>query len=581
MAASLAALSPGAALAIGAADLQALEDRFERRFAELELRHQRHLDSLSAKIGKDSTQMEEALSLAKRCEHDIEVVSEWQRDATAQLATATATHQKNEEALNAARLFWQSAVDEMRQNAEATGASHNAMQESLQVLAVQVHDLSAARKGSLESLGNCEGDGGDAVDVQDLFSRSPWAKSLDRQVFRAAEQVKQAHCQIEALEALTTTLERKLNDEHADVRELHARWGADAAERAESMQRNELHITEFSNSYETLATDVRSSADLQKQQLQKLFEEQLALALKDVEPCNAACASLHEALESQMTQLHGERAAMRRAWDRVEALRKDDTWGFFLRNDQEQVEWRSDISRRLSELEDEVTQGSNSVWPEIGHLGCRVADLHAVLDERVPPKDGSKSTASLRNGAQRAATPGRAAGSGAARKPARQGRSPERLISAKPAAPSGSTDARRTTSVVKGMERALAARPSPLPRSPTRKPQDEDSEPEAGRHDASAASRSAAGKRDITKSQAISSVADAEMEHASNSSSANTSARTNTPPRKVRSGVSPDRRVAGLQTGSKRPSPPRTAVSRVSRRSVIDEDLSGLVPDTA
>ena len=57
-------------------------------------------------------------------------------------------------------------------------------------------------------------------------------------------------------------------------------------------------------------------------------------------------------------------------------------------------------TRRLNELEDEVTQGSNAVWPEIGHLGCRVADLHAVLDERVPPKDGSKVAPPSRSGTQ-------------------------------------------------------------------------------------------------------------------------------------------------------------------------------------
>ena len=59
-----------------------------------------------------------------------------------------------------------------------------------------------------------------ATDVQDLFARSPWAKSLDRNVLRFGEQMQQAVFRIEALEGLG----QKVADQHEDTFFMEALW---------------------------------------------------------------------------------------------------------------------------------------------------------------------------------------------------------------------------------------------------------------------------------------------------------------------------------------------------------------------
>jgi len=69
----------------GVEELERLEVRLERRLAELELRHQKQLERLLAQRQQDSAALDEAVMVTKRCERDLEVVAEWQREAEARL----------------------------------------------------------------------------------------------------------------------------------------------------------------------------------------------------------------------------------------------------------------------------------------------------------------------------------------------------------------------------------------------------------------------------------------------------------------------------------------------------------------
>merc|ERR1719247_2160956 len=595
------------ALATGSPDLQAMEDRFERRMAELELRHQRHLDGLIAKRDKDALQLEEATSVVRRCEQDLEVFSEWRRDASARLSSTAAQALKAETTSTLAVQIAERGIDESQQTTQALTSSQEQLEEQHRQLAEEVAGLRSLVEDLSKSSGTAQGV--EDLDVQDLFARSPWAKSLDRAVIRSGEELKQVSAALKSLEDRTVPIERKLEDQHTDLRELHVRWGADAAQRAEIAIKVETRINEFATLVASLAEDVQNGVGQQKAELKGFFEEELKVAMKDVAPCNAACATLHEALESQMTQLHGERAAMRRAWDRVESLRKDETWGYFLRNDQEHrkewSEWRADFSRRLIELEEEVTQGSQAVWPEIGHLGCRVADLHAIIDERVPPKDDKESSPAP-SPAKSSATSRRASpGNGvAARKAAPQRRSPERSTR-------GLVSSSAKAHSVSGSSTTTERRSSPAAKRPvaershrdavTRNQRQDDGEAEIGRPDESV---SATAKR-IGKSKSPGRrVADAEVEEikaagggsvASLSegrgatdkdyrsvNSASGPSRADTPPR--RSHTSSHDRIPALRArvaGIGRISPassPKPALQR-HRRAFAEEDLSSLIPD--
>ena len=106
--------------------------------------------------------------MAKRCEQDLEVVSEWQRDAASQLATAAVNAPKADDALNAAKFAARSAADEARRSTEATALAQKSLQERLLTLSQEVSQCSAVCK-EVQANQNKIGPDGETVDVQDLF----------------------------------------------------------------------------------------------------------------------------------------------------------------------------------------------------------------------------------------------------------------------------------------------------------------------------------------------------------------------------------------------------------------------------
>lgn len=174
-------------------------------------------------------------------------------------------------------------------------------------------------------------------------------------------------------------LRQQLSEQQGDVKELRSRWVEQQYEHGAASVFVETRLTRFEGMVSRYFEELAREADRARAELVMQVEARLGAAVDEIARCSATAIEAREALTADIAKLHLERDAMRRAWQRIESLRNDPTWGYFLREDDE---WRNNVSQRIKQVEDEVESGSG-VWTEIGRLGCRIADFHRLVDERV------------------------------------------------------------------------------------------------------------------------------------------------------------------------------------------------------
>ncbi|CAK0897424.1 unnamed protein product, partial [Prorocentrum cordatum] len=135
--------------------------------------------------------------------------------------------------------------------------------------------------------------------------------------------------------------EQQLAESQEDVRELREHWSELRAEQSEAGALHEARMARLEGQIHAAVEQLsRKMADSRaalrdevseraQQAIQEVREAQRGV-LDCLEEVRAGADEAAGALAADMDQLHAERGAMRRAWERVQSLRTDATWGYFL-----------------------------------------------------------------------------------------------------------------------------------------------------------------------------------------------------------------------------------------------------------
>lgn len=363
-------------------ELEGLEVRVERRFAEIELRYHKQLDRLLAQRRQDMSALDDAMTIAKRCERDLEAVSDWQREAAEKLEAASHSSVRVDEALKVAKAASVAAEELQRGLDQSTRTVSRATEDKVASLAARIAEVS--KQGAEENA-----------------RRKDWERTCENTLEQHVEQISSTStCNrnfeiLEPLERRCREMESRLSDHHDDLRDLRERWMEHYVDQGETAAEIEARFVRFEGLLSGYLEELSQTLVDSRYDLRREIEDRLTGAVEQVKQCAEQHAEIREnilqekeALFSQIEQLHLERDAMRRAWERVESLRFDENWGFFLRSDKE---WKSEVLDRVREVTErlELFEGTllrkaeedPAVWTEIGRLGCRLADLHKLVDE--------------------------------------------------------------------------------------------------------------------------------------------------------------------------------------------------------
>jgi len=363
-------------------ELEGLEVRVERRFAEVELRYQKQLDRLLAQRRQDMSTLDDAMTIAKRCERDLEVVSDWQRAAEEKLEAASLVFVRVDEALTVAKAA-SGAAEELQRGLDKSAKNvSRATEDKVASLASTIAEVS--KQG-----------------LEENARRRDWERTCERTLEEHIKQIRSTstcNSNIEILEPLERrcgNMESRLSDHHDDLRDLRERWMERYVDQGETAADIEARFVRFECMLSGYLEELSQTLVDSRYDLRREIEDRLSGAVKEIKLCAEQHAEIREnmmqekeSVLAQLEQLHLERDAMRRAWERVESLRFDDNWGFFLRSD---MEWKSDVLDSLQEVTKRIAlfegnllhkaEEDPAVWTEIGRLGCRVADLHKLVDE--------------------------------------------------------------------------------------------------------------------------------------------------------------------------------------------------------
>lgn len=402
--------------------LEGLELRLEQRLAEIEFRYRGQLERLVQQREEDASEIQEAIAIVARFDGDLQELTEWKPKAICDLHTLAewkqeaifnlGAHSKHLRELADWRSEQSTRLDDLRSVlGERDRKATSRLDETLARCEKNSEAACQATARLDETVALCEKNSAAAMASADCTMAAVrtiaaetagehFRSNIDALVKAAAEAAQSAvngptKSQASIKEPAEAELRHTPGEECRELlagvqgltgRGIHATDHAvtqsglrgvsqDAEHRLWSLwQRVSDQAEDILGLRETCIEMVERLSRLEGAKAGSVLPAQFAEPghlsgglCEDWAKFTGEVAETRSALEKDLALLNAERSALRRAFGRLEAVCTDDR------------EWRENADKQFSIIRQEIGQLC-AVWAEIGHLGCRVADLHALVD---------------------------------------------------------------------------------------------------------------------------------------------------------------------------------------------------------